>query len=191
MWTLPRCANTLHKPTANAKETAGIVEWGNFFEDHMLVPFNGLVNDLIVSPGTFLAYVALTRQAAVYWDTMPREPEISVLLQTLLTHGAERKAITNIYKALHMEDKCPFASLHTYWEEALQGELKDAQWGQALTVPKMISLNSCYEYIQFNYLHHTYLAPARLARIYSSAVDRCPRYHSGNADFPHMVWDCP
>ncbi|KAJ1131772.1 hypothetical protein NDU88_010105 [Pleurodeles waltl] len=87
--------------------------------------------------GTFMAYAAVTRQAAVYWNTMPREPDTSILLQTLLTHGGERKAITNIYKALHMEARCPLTLLRTYWEDALRVELTVAQWEQALMVPKI------------------------------------------------------
>ncbi|KAJ1176629.1 hypothetical protein NDU88_001900 [Pleurodeles waltl] len=123
---------------------------------------------------------------------MSREPNTSILLQTLLIPGGERKAITNIYKALHMEARCALTLLRTYWEEALRMELTDAQWEQALMVPKIISVNArYYKYIQFNYLHNTYIASARLAQIYPSAADRCPRCHSGNANFLHMVWACP
>ncbi|KAJ1137952.1 hypothetical protein NDU88_004346 [Pleurodeles waltl] len=95
---VPGGAVSLHEPSLRAWEVAGIVEGGDLFEDHMLVPFDNLVNDFSVSPGTFMAYVAVTRQAAVRWDTLPRELDTSILLQTLLTHGGERKAITHIYK---------------------------------------------------------------------------------------------
>ncbi|KAJ1191322.1 hypothetical protein NDU88_000638 [Pleurodeles waltl] len=174
----------------SAWEIAGIVEWGELFEDHMLIPFTSFVNDFGVSPGTFLTYAAITRHAALYWGTIPKEPNTSVLLQTLLTQGGERNAITNIYKALHIDDKCPLMSLRAYWEEALQRELTDTQWEQALMIPNIISMSSSYNYIQFNYLHHAYLTPAKMAKIYPSAVDRCPISHTGNADFLHMIWTC-
>ncbi|KAJ1150190.1 hypothetical protein NDU88_002986 [Pleurodeles waltl] len=104
---------------------------------YMLIPFNTLINDFVISPGAFLTYAALIRHAALYWGTIPKESHTWVLLQTLLTHG-ERKAITNIYKALDIDDKHLFASLRTYWDEAHQRGLTDTQWEQALMVPKII-----------------------------------------------------
>ncbi|KAJ1190392.1 hypothetical protein NDU88_007130 [Pleurodeles waltl] len=134
-----------------------------------------------------MTYVSVTRQAAVRWDTLPREPDTSLLRQKLLTLGGERKAITKIYKALHMEARYPLTSLQVYWEDALRVKLTDTQWEQAFMVLKIITVNARFKYIQFNYLHHTYLAPVRLAQIYSSASDRYPRCHNGNAEFLHMV----
>ncbi|KAJ1174453.1 hypothetical protein NDU88_006275 [Pleurodeles waltl] len=147
-------AVSLHDPSLRAWEVAGIVEWGDLFEDHMQVLFDNIVNNFGVSPGTFMAYAVVTRQAAVRCDTLPREPDTSILLQTLLTHGGERKDITNIYKALHMEARCPLTSLRAYWEDVLCVKLTDTQWEQALMVPKMISVNAylvvvCTESVHF------------------------------------------
>ncbi|KAJ1176605.1 hypothetical protein NDU88_001876 [Pleurodeles waltl] len=124
---VPGGAISLRGSSLRAWEVAGIVEWGDLFEDHMLIPFDNLLNDFGVSPGTFMAYVAVTRQAAVRWDTLPREPDTSVLLQTLLTHGGERKAITSIYKALHMKPRYTLMSLQAYWEDTLCVKLTDTQ----------------------------------------------------------------
>ncbi|KAJ1099615.1 hypothetical protein NDU88_004714 [Pleurodeles waltl] len=82
LWALPGCANNRYKPTASGWEIAGIVEWGDIFEDHLLVPFDSLVNDYDIPPGTFLTYVALTRYAALYWGNIHKEPHTSVLMQT-------------------------------------------------------------------------------------------------------------
>ncbi|KAJ1083200.1 hypothetical protein NDU88_003360 [Pleurodeles waltl] len=135
---------SLRDLSLRAWEVLGIVEWGDLFEDHKVVPFDNLVNDFGVSPGTFMSYAAMMRQAAVRWDTLPREPDTSILLQTVLTHRGERKAITNIYKALHMEARCPLTTLRAYWEDALRVKLTDTQSEQALMVPKMISVNAPY-----------------------------------------------
>ncbi|KAJ1115905.1 hypothetical protein NDU88_004125 [Pleurodeles waltl] len=122
---VPGGAISLRDPSLRAWEVAGIVEWGDLFEDHMLIPYDDLVNDFSLSPGTFMTYAAVTRQPAVRWVSLPREPDTSILLQTLLTHGGEKKAITNIYKALHMEARYPLTSLRAYWEDALHVRLTD------------------------------------------------------------------
>lgn len=65
------------------------------------------------------------------------------------------------------------------------------QWTQCIGYPKYISNNARLKYMQFNYLHHTYLTPHRLARMFSTSTDACPRCLSADATFPHMVWACP
>ncbi|KAJ1123215.1 hypothetical protein NDU88_001688 [Pleurodeles waltl] len=161
----------------------------------MLTLFDDLLNDFSLPPGSFLTYAALTRVAASYWGSLPNEPATSVLLQTILTHGNTNKAVTNLHNALHIDDAAFLTTLRTYWGEALAAHSLTTSgnrlWQQALAAPKIISMNARYKLIQFNYLHHTYLAPARPARIYTSARDEYPRCHSESADFLHMVWSCP
>ncbi|KAJ1152533.1 hypothetical protein NDU88_005308 [Pleurodeles waltl] len=128
LWVLPGCMDKRYELTPSAWENAGIVEWGDVFEDHMLIPFDSLVRDYNISPGTSLNFAALTRYAVQYWDTIHDEPQTSALLQTLLIYGGERKTIMNIYNALNIDNTQSFRVLRAYWETTLQTALTDKQW---------------------------------------------------------------
>lgn len=58
------------------------------------------MDDFGVPPGTFLLYTTLAQQLLQVWGNACTEPITSMVLQTLLTHGRGRKAITVIYNSL-------------------------------------------------------------------------------------------
>ncbi|KAJ1105971.1 hypothetical protein NDU88_003374, partial [Pleurodeles waltl] len=85
----------------------------------------------------------------------------------------------------------PLRSLRGGWEGTVGRELTDSEWKKILAYPRMVSRNTRLRYLQYNYLHRTYLTPHRLFRIYGGSPATCPRCGGGGANFDHMVWTCP
>ena len=85
----------------------------------------------------------------------------------------------------------PLAGIKRKWEEALGKEIPDEDWVRILEYPQKISRNTRLKYLQFNYVHQTYLTPSKITAIYGGEVRKCPRCGSIEADFVHMVWSCP
>ena len=55
----------------------------------------------------------------------------------------------------------PLITLKEKWEEAIGMDITDEDWSRALGYPQKISRNTRLKYLQFNYLHQTYLTPEK------------------------------
>ncbi|KAJ1218898.1 hypothetical protein NDU88_006469, partial [Pleurodeles waltl] len=144
-----------------------------------------------VPGGQFLLYGRLVHTLKTHWDTVNAEPATHEVLHSLLTLGEESHLITKIYRAQVEAALDPLRSLRGRWEGTIGRELTDSEWKRILAYPRKISRNTRLRYIQYNYLHRTYLTPHRLFRIYGGTLGTCPRCGGGGADFDHMVWTCP
>lgn len=69
--------------------------------------------------------------------------------------------------------------------------LMDDDWEEGIQqyIPLMISARD--RYIQLKFLHQAYYTPQRLAKIYPSYPDRCPKCNTDTGTFLHVVWSCP
>ena len=56
---------------------------------------------------------------------------------------------------------------------------------------KRVSRIARLMFTHFNYLHHTYLTPHRLHRMFPGVAPTCPWCGHADATFIHMAWDCP
>ena len=52
------------------------------------------------------------------------------------------------------------------WEEALDRALADKEWARITEYPQKIYSNTRLKYLQFNYLHQSYLIPSIIMSIY-------------------------
>ena len=86
--------------------------------------------------------------------------------------------------------RLPLDTLKLKWEAVLGRDLTKTEWVKTLSYPQKVSRNTRLKYIQFNYLHQTYLTPSRITTIYGGDPRPCPRFRILDADFIHVVWTC-
>lgn len=80
--------------------------------------------------------------------------------------------------------------LREKWERILSKTLTDAEWRHVLESPKKIPRNTHLKYLQFNYVHMTYMTPHRIQAAFGGEPRECPRCRQLDADFLHMTWSC-
>ena len=76
------------------------------------------------------------------------------------------------------------------WQRDLPA-LTSEDWSEGLQqyIPLMISAKE--RFIQLKFIHRVYYTPQRLAVIYHTSEDKCPRCGREVGNFIHMVWLCP
>ena len=144
----------------------------------------------MLPPGQFLTYKALHRTFATLWSRQMDEPPTHSVLQLLLTWGKGSHLVKWLYKALADMIRKLLTNIKLKWEALLNRAMTDKEWSGALMYPQKISRNTRLKYIQFNYLHQTYLTPKRITAIYGGAQRTCPRCALAYADYCYMVWSC-
>ncbi|KAJ1129535.1 hypothetical protein NDU88_007903 [Pleurodeles waltl] len=140
--------------------------------------------------GAFLTYGAVKRLLNNLWGLGNAEPQESQLLTAILTVDNTKGIITKLYKLLLAEACSDLTQAKTRWDAVLPSLLPQKTWAAALSMIKNVSRNTRLRYTQFNYIHHSYLSPARIKKIYPSSNPACPRCATPAADFYHMVWSC-
>lgn len=81
----------------------------------------------------------------------------------------------------------PLTKIRSKWEQALNKEFTDQDWGKVLAWPKSVQQ---LKYTQLNFVNMTYMTLHRLQTIHGAEMRNCPRCTFRDADCIHMVWDC-
>lgn len=115
------------------------------------------------------------------------EPDTHAVLQAVVTLGSAGHLVKWLYQAIIEMTIHPLHRLRERWEGTLAKQLTDKQWEKALGGPKKVSRNSAFKYLQFNWLHRTYLTPHRLNVVYKGEEQTCARCAQRDTDFDHMV----
>ena len=65
--------------------------------------------------------------------------------------------------------RTPLTSTKSRWETLLGRDNQEGEWTRILAYPQKISRNTRLKYIQFNYIHKTYLT-SRITKMYGEEV---------------------
>ncbi|KAJ1198840.1 hypothetical protein NDU88_002679 [Pleurodeles waltl] len=167
-----------------------MLQLGDLYSCSVLRTFPELVTAGTMQKGAFLTFNAIRLLLNKIWGVVDSEPPESSLLTIISTIGNSKCIITTLYKAL-LEGICTtLPNVKARWDAVLPTPLSQETWITALTTIKSVSRNPRLRYTQFNYLHQSYLSPARIQKIYPHTTPTCPRCATPAADFYHMVWEC-
>ena len=163
---------------------------GDCFESENLIPLGDLIEKHNLPVGQFLNYEALSRAFQALWRKGTTEPQTHRVLQLVLMMADWGHKVKWLYGALTDMVRKPIYQARAKWEAVIERRIEDKPWETVQAYSQTISRNTRLKYIQFNYLHQTYLTPKRITRIYGGEPRNCPRCARGEADFGHMVWSC-
>ncbi|KAJ1136101.1 hypothetical protein NDU88_002519 [Pleurodeles waltl] len=170
---------------------AGINEVGDCFEEGKLMTFEAIQALTGINRGQFLAYHAICHAIRKTWASVDSEPDITATLHHMLRCDSQVKAVSNLYKLLNKPPGDNLQKVREKWDSVLPNPVSESEWSKALSHTREVSRNPRFRYTQFNYLHQTYLAPARIKRMFPGSDPACPRCKKPAAQFYHMVWECP
>lgn len=117
---------------------------------------------------------------------------------TLRSHGVERlliskhldRTLSSIYNQILTDEQTGEMGLYDKWRGDVP-DLAPDDWEEGIQqyIPLMISARD--RFIQLKFIHRVYYTPQRLARIYPTQTDRCPKCMGELGTFIHVVWECP
>lgn len=97
--------------------------------------------------------------------------------------------LSSLYLRIFSGDTGKSTQLFTTWQkDILSLDSVDCDEGIQQYIPLMISARD--RYTQFKYLHRAYYIPQRLARIYPTQSNCCPKCLTDVGTFIHVVWSC-
>lgn len=170
---------------------AGITQVSDFFADGVLMPHNIFIQTHNIAPSTFLLHAQTSHYIRETWAQDDTEPPTNTLLtmQYLMGDGAHLvRWLTNGIRTERLDTLQP---LRGKWERDIEHTFTDKQWERILEFPKKTSRNPKFKLIQLMILHRAYLTPRRLHLMFPESENVCPRCHTPDAGFIHMLWDCP
>ena len=139
--------------------------------------------------GQFIAHAALTNAIRANCSPLAPVPETDTTLQIMLTWSSRRHRITNIYKAITKPRLPLHPRVREKWAFDLQLELHDGDWDKILNYIPRVSRNARFRFLQFNFMHRTYLTPTRLHRIFPTVSSECPPAPRMRSTF--TIWSGP
>lgn len=105
--------------------------------------------------------------------------------------GHGRHLVCWLYRGLMEHLHIPLRPLRQKWETVFLRDLDYREWVLMVEHPRKVSSYCRLKVIQLFILHHAYLTPKALQKMYNTASSSCPRCPTQEADFIHMVWSCP
>lgn len=107
----------------------------------------------------------------------------------LISKNVDR-ILSSLYLRVSLETDSQGTRLFKKWKLDVPS-LTDDDWEEGIEqyIPLMKSARD--RYIQLKLFHQAFYTPQRLAKIYSSYSDRCPKCNTDTGTFLHVVWSCP
>uniref|UniRef100_A0A8C7XNT8 Reverse transcriptase domain-containing protein n=1 Tax=Oryzias sinensis TaxID=183150 RepID=A0A8C7XNT8_9TELE len=191
----PISSNPFFQPALNdfgfkTWQRKGIVLFTDLFVDGSFMSFESICKNFDIPKSHFFRYLQVRSFAGKHFTTYPIQPLPSTLENCLQSQPTTRGQISQIYNQLHHIDPTSLSQLKHSWEQDLNSEIPEEIWNTSITLIHSTSICIRHSLTQFKVFHRSYLTKAKLARIYNSSDDRCPRCNHSPATMSHMFWSC-
>ena len=169
----------------------GLEKIGQLFRNQEPLQYSTLRDEYDLPQGDFLMHGALMATIRSHWNKGVREPHTHSGLTYIITSTGKFKAITCLYKALQSDVLQPLDRLREQWETDLGDPIDQKRWDDVVKRTYKVSRNARFKLISFYTLHRAYLSPDKINKYFHRSDARCPRCSVENANFLHMIWNCP
>lgn len=117
-------------------------------------------------------------------------PALSTVEKLAIVDPYDKGKISVIYKKLMEASLESTDHKRRAWEEDLQRELAEYEWGKACCQTQTLSINSRLKLIQYNWLMRTYITPEKLNEFNSNIPDSCIKCSEEKGTLFHCIWKC-
>lgn len=154
------------------------------------MPFDRLMEKFHIPKTHFFRYLQVRSFVIKHISSYPNSPEACPLEDCLRLRPIARGQISQIYALLHRINPESLSKLKNAWESDLNLQISDDVW--SLSIDRIHSTSICIRHclVQFKIFHRFYLTKAKLAKIYNTSDDGCPRCGQSPATMTHMFWTC-
>lgn len=191
----PIISNPLFQPALNDSGfklwfNKGIVQISDLFVEGSFLSFERLTKDFDIPKTHFFRYLQIRSFVAKHFITYPGLPPACPLEDCLRSGTIVRGQISRTYALLHHIKPESLSNLKKSWESDLNLQISEDLWD--LSISRIHSTSICIRHclIQLKVFHRSYLTKAKLAKIYNTSDDGCPRCGQSPATMNHMFWSC-
>lgn len=154
-----------------------------------LLPYDTLKTTFHLPSWIFIRYLQLWQALQ---SQFPQAPDVSshMVESFLMPHNADW-ILSSLYLRISSRDTDRNTQLFQSWQGDIP-TLDSDDWDEGVQqyISLMISAGTD-TYIQLTFLHKAYYTPQRLARIYPTQSNRCPKCLNDIGTFIHVFWTCP
>lgn len=168
----------------------GIIFFCDLFVNGSFMSFETLSREFDIPKSHFFRYLQIRSFVIKHYATYPNRPLSSPLEDCLHLQSISRGQISRTYNLLHLMDPTSLEELKRLWEQDLGLQLSDDIWNTSINLIHSTSICIRHTLIQFKVFHRAYFTKAKLARIYGTSDDGCPRCSQSPATMCHMFWSC-
>lgn len=191
----PIISNPLFQPALNDSGfklwfNKGIVQISDLFVEGSFLSFERLIKDFDIPKTHFFRYLQIRSFVTKHFTTYPGLPPACLLEDCLHSRPIVRGQKSRTYTLLHHITPESLSNLKISSESDLHLQISEDVWD--LGISRIHSTSLCIRHclIQLKVFHRSYLSKAKLAKIYNTTEDGCPRCGQSPATMGHMFWSC-